>query len=234
MFKLRTLTVFILVALLTTPIFAKKVKTAEHKDGVLTDLRLNYTMEIPKNWKVKTFKEKNEAPELLRTLLIQKNYMVNPDADAFDGEYTIPEVQVYAWETDMTKEAFLDSLKSAVEVHNTQIDLIDKLNLLLSGEYVAVQEVTLSGEDCTLAFFKRKWDRTLVGDPSDPRLRAYGGRIVQSIHDVHEIYIFKHNDWLYVIQGIAEAEFYSRVEQEIKKIVTSLQFGDMPVAESAE
>ncbi len=234
MLKVKGFIVFAIVVLLAIPSMAKKVKTVEEKDGVVTDLRLNYTLTVPNNWKVKKYKEKEDEPALMRTMFSQKNYLVNSDAKAFDGDFTIPEIQIYAMQTDMTPEAFFDSLKSAVKAHDSKLDIINKMNLVISGEFIQDREITLAGVHSMQAYFKRNWDRHIQGDPNDPRLRQYGGLMVQSIHDVHVVYAMNHNGWLFVIQGIAEAEFFTRVEPEFNQIISTMVFNDMEQAETAE
>lgn len=234
MFKFKSLIVLFIIVFLAAPLMAKKVKTVEHKDGVVTDLRLNYTLNVLDNWKVKKYKEKEDDIKIMRTFFSQKNYQVNSEAKQFDGDFTIPEIQIYAIPTDMTPEVFVDTLKASVKSHNSNLKIVNKLNIIMSGEFIQQREVILAGEHCIQAFFKRNWDRHIQGDPNDPRLRAYGGLKVQSIHDVHLMYILSHDGWLYVMQGIVEAEFYSRLEPEFNQIIQSLKFNDKQQADSAE
>lgn len=228
MSRFKLLMVFAIILSLAIPSFAKKVKTAECEKGVITDLRLNYTMECPENWKVKTYKEKEDEPQLLRVMMSQKNYRIDQQARDLGGDYTIPEIQVYARPAKMAPMEFLDSLKAAVHIHNSGDELINQLNLILTGEYVDMQEVVIAGENAIQARFKRNWKRELQADPDDPRYRQFGGLIVQDVHDVHEMFIFVHNGWLYVIQGLVEYQFYSEIQEEFRTIVSSMKFADMP------
>lgn len=234
MYKFKGLLVVLLIMLLAVPLMAKKVKTVDEKDGLVTDLRLKYTIQVQDNWKVKKFKEKTDEPKVFRTFFSQKNYQINADAREYDADFTIPEIQVYAMQTDMTPQVFMDSLEAAVKWHNSQNEIINKLNLIISGEYIQDKEVILAGEPCIQAFFKRSWERKLQADPDDPRYRHSGGLVVQDIYDVHIIYILSHSGWLYVLQGVAELEFYEQVEPEINEIIASLKFADQEQAETTE
>ena len=234
MFKVKHLMIAILVVVMAVPSLAGKVKTAKHKDNVLTDLRYGYTLDVPKNWKVKTFKEKSEKPEMLRALLLQKNYQINQQAKDLDADFTRPEIQIYVYSDTVSIDNFVEQLKSDVETHSSKHKLINQMNLILSGEYVGKQKIELGGVPAIQVFFKRQWKRIMQGEPYDPRYRERGGRIVRDVHDVHEIYILSHNDCLYVIQAIAENEFYFSVKNEFAKIISSIKLEDNVVPESPQ
>ncbi|MCD6161479.1 MAG: hypothetical protein J7K40_03580 [candidate division Zixibacteria bacterium] len=224
MIRCKYLIAVILIMLLAVPSIAKKVKTASNKDNILTDLRYHYTMDILKNWKIKTFKEKEEKPEVLRALLIQKNYRVNKEAKNLDADFTRPEIQIFARKDNITIEEFAELLKTDVKAHNSKDEIINQLNLLLSGEYIDMQTIEFGGEKAAQMFFKRRWERILQGDPEDPRYRHSGGRIVRDVIDVQEIYILNHNGNLIVIQACSEFEFYDTLKNEIFNIVSSIEF----------
>ena len=231
MFKSRQFLVCLLCIILAVPVFAgKKTKTAEAKDGVLTDLKLNYTIDVPKNWKVKTFKEEEDKPAVMRALLTQKNYQINMEARDLDGDFTIPELQIYARPTTMTTQEFFDKLKNDVKSHLSDDDIINQLNLLISGEYFDSMHVVLCGEEAIKARYKRVWERHLQADPDDARYRHTGGLIVQTVTDVHEIYMFVHDGYLYVIQDFCEYEFYGQMIEEFANIVASMKFQDTGAA----
>lgn len=226
MIRCKYLIAAILVVLLAAPSIAKKVKTAKHKDNVLTDLRYQFNLDILKNWKVKTFKEKEEQPEILRALLIQKNYRINQEAKDLDADFTRPEIQIFARLDTTSAKNFMKLLKADVKVHNSKDDIINQLNLMLSGEYIDMQTIEFDGEQVIQAFFKRRWERILQGDPDNPKYRHSGGRIVRDVIDVHEIYILNHNGNLLLIQASSEFEFYDSLKDEFFKIVSSIKFDD--------
>jgi len=147
--KARYLLIISIVLFMAIPSFAKKIKTAECKNNILTDSRYGYTMSIPDNWKTKTYKEKQEEPKVLRALLMQKNYQVNREARDLDGDFTIPEIQVYVRADTMSADTFIKLLQDAVLSHNSEDDIINQLNLVLSGEFIARQEVELCGRNGT-------------------------------------------------------------------------------------
>ena len=123
-----------IIAMLVIPAAAKKTKTAIYKDGVLTDQKLNYTMEVPDNWKVKTYKESEDEPAVLRVLMSKKNYNINREVEELDGDYIIPEIQIYARQDTMSPEGFLEKLKTAVDMRNSSDDIITQMSLVMEGE----------------------------------------------------------------------------------------------------
>lgn len=224
-----------LIAMLVIPAAAKKTKTATNENGVLTDQRIGYTMEVPDNWKVKTYKESEDNPAVLRVLMSQKNYQINREVEELDGDYIIPEIQVYARQDTMSPEGFLEKLKNAVELRNSGDDIISQLGLVMEGEFVQSGEAELGGLPVIVAYFKRNWERHLQADPGDPRYRHTGGLIVRETHDIHEVYILKHGGDLIVIQGLCEAEFYHNILMaEFGKIIGSLKFGDIEKSDAGQ
>lgn len=239
MAKVKILIVYVLTILIALPAIAGKQKTAEFKDSILGDNKLNYTLEVPKNWKVKTFKEKPEKPEILRAILLKKNYKINNEVKEFNGDFTIPEIQIYARLDEMTAEEFLETLKKDVQSHNSGDDIITQLNLILSGEFVGKEEIEIDSVPAIHTLFKRNYTRRLQGEPYDPRYRQHGGLIIRYEHDVHEVYVCKHQGYLIVIQGFSEREFYPQNREEFAKIFSSLKFAntddaDQPVEEGFE
>ncbi len=224
--RTKIILVLVLIAALNIPALAKKQKTAVFKDNVLSDQKLNFTLEVPKNWKVKTFKEEPEELSILRAVFLKKNYKINKEVKELGGDFTIPEIQIYARMDEMTPMEFLEILKKDIKSHNSEDDIITKLNLILSGEFLGKEEIELDGIPAIHALFKRKYTRRLQGDPSDPRYRQYGGLIIRSEHDVHDVYILKRNDYLIVIQFFSEREFYPPNRDEFTKILSSLKFND--------
>lgn len=224
MMKAKGLVIFIMVVMMVAPVMAGKTKTAECKDKVLTDLRYNFTIDVPDNWKSKTFKEKAEEPEALRALLTQKNYQINQQARDLGGEFIIPEIQIYVRPATMTTAEFLEKLKHDVELRSSDDKIINQMDLLLAGEFQVSQEFVLAGNKAIQALFKKPWKRQLQAEADDPKYRAFGGRIVQDVHNVHEVYIFEHNGNLFVINALVENEFYRIVTEEFANIISTLKF----------
>jgi hypothetical protein len=216
--------VFMLVIMIGVPAIAGKTKTAECKDNVLTDLKYNYTIDVPDNWKVKTFKEDAGKPEVLRALLMQKNYQVNRDVKNIGGEFIIPEIQIYVRPAAMTAAEFLEKLKHDIEMRSSDDNIISQMNLVLDGEFQGSDEVVLAGNKTIRAMFKRPWERHLQAEADDPKYRQYGGLIIQNVHDVHEVYIFERDGDLFVINDQVENEFYLVIKEEFAQIISSLKF----------
>jgi len=228
MHKCKHFFILMIVFAMLVPLAAKKVKTGECKDNHYRDLRYGMTLEIPDNWKTKTFKEKEDKIKTFRALFVQKNYEVNLEARELGGDYTIPEIQVYVRPDTKTPAEFVDSLKAATMTHDSTDDIINQMNLVLSGQYVAAQEIEMAGVQVHQAYFKREWKREMQGDAADPRYSHYGGLVMRPVHDVHEVYVCSKDGNLYVIQAFAENEFYPRVQDEFARIISSLGFGNEP------
>jgi len=217
------ITMFLALAI-CQPLWAAKIATAEMKNDTLRDLKVNFSLEIPKNWKVKTFKEEVDEPELLRAILQQKNYQINQEAKNLAGDYTIPEIQFFARKDTLSAAGFITRLINDINLRSSEDDIINQLNLLLMGEYVTTQQVSLGGQPATQAFFKRNWERQMTAEADDPHYRQHGGLIVRKVNDVHEVYALNYQDYLIVIQANVEFEFYQAVKEEVDKMLLTLAF----------
>ena len=200
--------------------YAGKPKTGEYKAGILADGKLNYTLHVADNWRVRTFDE----PSVMRALLIKKNYEVNRMVKDLGGDFTIPEIHIYARPDTTAPKAFLARLQEEVQSHNSNDNIISKLDLLLSGEFIMMQETMIDSIPTVQALFKKNFTRRLEMDPNDARYRQFGGMLAQNEHEVREIYIFSRDGWLFLIQAFAEREFYPVNQGEFQKIIGSLKF----------
>jgi hypothetical protein len=208
--------------ILTTLVFGGKVKSGDYKNGILTDSQLGYTMSIPDNWRVKVFDE----PAVERALMIKRNYEINKTVKDLGGEFTIPEIRIFARPDSLSATAFLDKIKAELATHKTNDNIISQMDIITSGEYSMMQEMKLDSIPTIKAIIKKNYERKLEVDPNDARYRQYGGLLVQNEHIVHELYIFKHNGQLFIIQAFAEREFYPMNKEEFSKIIGSIIFMD--------
>ncbi len=218
--KCRLITILFVGLALATTGFAGKVKSGDYKNGILTDSQLGYTLSIPNNWRVKVFDE----PALQRVLMIKRNYEINKMVKDLGGEFTIPEIRIFARPDSLSPIEFLNRLKDDIAVHKTNDNIISQLELLNSGEFSQVQDMKLDSIPAIKAIFKKNYERKLEVDPNDAHYRQYGGLLVQNEHLVHELYIFKRGGQLFVIHAFAEREFYPMNKEEFGKIIGSIVF----------
>jgi hypothetical protein len=212
----------ILVLCLAQFALAKKEKTVEVKDTLITDAKYNYTMVVNKNWKVKGFTE----PSIERVYLEKKNYSVNPEVKTYGGDYTIPTIVVFAQEFSGTPDDFISILQASLEEHRSDNSIVQKLGLLMDSEMVTSGEATIDSIKAKHVILKRNYKRLLAKD-------AYGGstdpaqqpeKFIND-HEVHELYIFKKDNTLFVFQAYSEREFY-RAEnmEEFEGIASKISF----------
>jgi hypothetical protein len=220
MLRFKIYCIAVIGILISVSLYAGKQKTAQLKNNNLTDLQLGYSINVPDNWRVKAFDE----PSVTRVYLSKKNYEINRDVKALGGEYAVPEIWIYSRPDTISPQGFLENLKNMVQSHQSTDNIMTKLNLGLTGEFVMMREAQIGDIPVIQALFKRNYTLELQGDPSDPRYRAFGGHIARNEHVVHEIYIFQHGQNIYVIQAYAEREFYSVNKEEFTKIIGSFKF----------
>lgn len=199
---------------------AKKEKTALFKDGVLKDLKYNYSLNVSSNWKVKEFKE----PSVERAFLEKKNYSVNREVQTYGGDYTIPTVLIYVQEFNGSVGDFEALLKKSVEEHQSNNEVISKLGLLVDGEFVISGDVAIDSTRARQVILKRNYKRLLSADaygrstrPTDQPERYIND------HEVHEIYLIKKDSLLYIIQAFSEREFYQENKVEFDALILSLK-----------
>jgi hypothetical protein len=212
----------ILVLCMAQFALAKKEKTIEVKDTLITDLKYNFTMAVNKNWKAKGFNE----PSIERVFLEKKNYSVNPEIKTYGGDYTIPSIVIYAQDFGGTPDDFISLLQASLEEHRSDNNVIQKLGLLMDSELVTVGDSVIDSIKAKHVVLKRNYKRLLAKD-------AYGGKNDPAQqpekfindHEIHELYILKKDATLFVYQAFCEREFY-RAEnmEEFEGIASKLVF----------
>jgi hypothetical protein len=213
--------VLILMAL-ASPGIAKKEKTIVQQDTLVTDVKYGYSFSVNENWKVRDFKE----PSIERAFLEKKNYSVNREAQAFGGDYTVPTILVYAQQFDGSLEDFEALLKKSLDEHQSDNEIIRKLNLLQTGEFVASNSARIDSLPARQIFLKRNYKRLL----STVRFgrETSGNQPTEKYindHEVHELYVTKKDNVLFVCQAYCEREFYARENRaEFQAMANSFRF----------
>lgn len=212
----------ILVLCLAQFAFAKKEKTIVVNDTLITDAKYNFTMSVNKNWKVKGFNE----PSIERVYLEKKNYSVNPEVKTYGGDYTIPTIVVFAQEFSGSPDDFISILQASLEEHRSDNNIVQKLGLLMDSELVTSGDATIDSIKAKHVILKRNYKRLLAKD-------AYGGstdpaqqpeKFIND-HEVHELYILKKDNILFVYQAYSEREFYRGENMdEFESIASKMAF----------
>lgn len=209
---LKKLTVFIVIIFLSIPLaYAKKNKTVEIKDGVITDTLYGWTMHFPDNWKAKSLKE----PSLERVYLTKKNYSVNQYIQTYGGNYTIPTFLVYAQEFDGDIYAYEALIKRCLDEHRSDNKLISKMGISKDCDFITSSNVIIDSTEARQIYIKRNYKRVL-----DVR----GETKYINDHEVHEIYLVKVGNIMFVIHGYCEREFYESNQEEFLAFVQSINF----------
>ena len=206
----------VIIMISASAVFAKKPSTVEFKDNVLKDSVCGYTLNIAKNWKVVKFNE----PNIQRVYLQKKNYSVNPKLKEMGGDYTIPTVTIFSEKFDGTPENFEALIKKCLEEHKSDDKIVNQMGLLVNGEFINSSQVTIDSSMARQVLMKRNYKRVLTGD------NLSGGINYINDHEVHEIYIMKKGDNIYVIQCYCEREYYLENQDDFHSIVSSFKFID--------
>jgi hypothetical protein len=215
------LAALVMVALSASLAGAKKEKTITYKDGILTDAKYGYTMVVSDNWKVKSLDE----PSVERAFIQKKNYSINRMSQTYGGDYTIPTVNLYAMEFDGTPEDFEDLLKTSLEEHRSDNEIIPKLHLLRDGEFVVSGPATIDSTECRQIVLKRNYKRLLANDAYGRYSDQQQVEKVINDYEVHELYVVKRNNILYVFHAYSEREFYSKENKdEFESMAASIKF----------
>jgi hypothetical protein len=221
MMNKRILAVLAMIALLASVAGAKKEKTITYKDGNLTDAKYGYTMTVGENWKVKSLNE----PDVERAFIQKKNYSINRMIQAYGGDYTIPTINLYAMEFAGTPEDFENLLKTSIEEHSSDNEIIPKLRLLRDAEFVVSGFASIDSNDGRQIIIKRNYKRLLSNDPYGSESEQRQVEKVINDHEVHEIYVFKKDNILFVFHAFSEREFYSKENKdEFEAMAASIKF----------
>jgi len=209
---LKRLIVFIVIVLMSiTAAYAKKQKTVEIKDGLITDTLYGWTMNFPDNWKAKSLKE----PSLERVYLTKKNYSVNQYIETYGGDYTVPTFLIYAQEFDGDVLAYEALIKRCLDEHRSDNELISKMGIMKDCDFITSGNVVIDSMAARQIYIKRNYKRVLDirGEPK-----------YINDHEVHEIYLVKVDNIMYVIHAYCEREFYEANQEEFLAFVQSINF----------
>jgi hypothetical protein len=200
--------------------YAKKEKTVTFKDGVLTDTIFHFSMQVPEIWKVRSFNE----PSVERAFLEKKNYSINRKVQTYGGDYTIPTVIIFAQEFNGAAGDFEALLKKSMDEHRSDNEIISKLGILRDSDFIIAGDVIIDSLQGRLVLLKRNYKRVLAKD-------AYGrspspvqeSEEVINDHEVHELFLVKKGDVLYVIQAYSEREFYPENKIDFDPLILSIK-----------
>jgi hypothetical protein len=215
----------ILVLCLAQFALAKKEKTIVVSDTLITDAKYHFSMAVSKNWKVNSFNE----PSIERVYMEKKNYSVNPEVKTYGGDYTIPTVVVFAQEFSGSMDDFISLLQASLDEHRSDNSIIQKLGLLMDSEMVtsgdAVVDSTIKAKHIILKRnYKRLLAKSAYGGSTDPSQQPE--KFIND-HEIHELYIFKKDNILFVFQAFCEREFYRQENMdEFEGMASKINFLD--------
>jgi hypothetical protein len=202
--------------------YAKKEKTITRQDTLVTDNKYGYSLVVDNNWKVRDFKE----PSIERVYLEKRNYSVNREAQSFGGDYTIPTVVIFAQEFNGAIGDFEALLKKSLDEHSSDNEIIQKLNLLRDSEYVISNDLVIDSIPARQVFLKRNYKRLLSPNSysSDTRVERQADRFIND-HEVHELFLVKNGNILYVFQAFCEREFFAKENKdEFESMAKSMKY----------
>ncbi len=227
----KTLYVFISIILVVAVAQAKKNKTAKIKDNIAIDLKYGWQIKVRDNWKAKSLRE----PSVERLFMEKKNYLVNPYVDMYDAEYTIPRAMIYVQEFSGSEKDFEALIKISLLEHRSDNAIIRKMGLLRDSEFIISGDVlidTIHALQALQVYVKRTYERVLV----IPDRSGFGSPREQYIndHEVHEIYIMKKENLIYVFQAYCEREFYESNADEFQSMIRTFEISPEPISGAAE
>jgi len=197
--------------------YAKKVKTGVDTDNLYADSRYGVTFEKNDSWKFKIKKEKEDKPEMIRTVLNKLVYKI-PDERKFSPEnWTAPYGGLLIDTTSLSLEQFKGILINT-ESKNKQRRAIAKIAEILNrGEFIGERRLQVGnlGLGCALTF-KEEY-KVQTRDFRD----NYN---VISDHVMGELYLTIQDNKFYVLFFTAERTEYRLAKEEIEKMLTTLKF----------
>ena len=195
--------------MLSPAAFAKK-KTVEIKDNTIIDPTYGWSMTFPDNWKAKALKE----PNLERVYLIKKNYSVNQYIQTYGGDYTIPTFSIFIQEFNGDLAEYEALIKRSLDEHRSDNELISKLGLLKDADFITSGNVVIDSTQARQIYIKRNYKRVLDVNDEPKYIND---------HEVHELYLIKKDNLMYVIQAFCEREFFETNQEEFTKLVMSFK-----------
>jgi hypothetical protein len=119
---------------------------------------------------------------------------------------------VFVQEFDGDVYAFEALIRRCLDEHRSDNKLISKMGILEDCDFITSGNVIIDSTEARQIFLKRNYKRVLDvrGEPK-----------YINDHEVHEIYLLKKGDLIYVIQAYCEREFYDSNHEEFLDLVES-------------
>jgi len=124
----RALIIGVIAALLIPSVMARKPKVRAGKvaDGIYTDKKYEFSMNIQENWKPNVKLNKSK----FRLVLVQKNYEIPGDYLEAPDYTNVPRITLWVDTTSMSAFQFLDSLLSPGFKSNQKKELLREFDIL--------------------------------------------------------------------------------------------------------
>ena len=122
-------------------------------------------------------------------------------------------------------EDFEALLRKSLDEHRSDNAVIPKLGLLSDAEFVVSGGASIDSIDARQIIVKRNYKRLLANDAYGRSSEQQQVEKVINDHEVHEIFVFKKGDILYVFHAVSEREFYSKENKdEFEAMAASIKF----------
>lgn len=218
-----------LVSLMAPCTGAGKEKTADIDENLAVDLKYGWSIQVQDNWKVKNLNE----PNVERLFMEKKNYLINPYVERYGGDYTVPRIIIFAQEFEGSVRDFEALLKKSLDEHRSDNEIINRMELLRDGEFITSGDVIIDSLPALQMYAKRSYQRVLAIPESGSGLGSVREEYIND-HEVHEVYLVKKDNIIYVIQAYCEREFYNANAEEFQKLVRSFRIPKESSATSPE
>jgi hypothetical protein len=194
----------------------KKSKAGEIKDGVYTDNKYGFSLDIPDTWDASVKKDDSKV----RLILVKKQFDI-PNEYRHAPTYTqAPRVTVYVDTTSMPEQMFLDSLLSDQYKSDQKNEMLQDFKLLF-GDVTNIRRTKMKIGDIEGALMtgERRYSinvqrQGIDGDRADLVTNYYAG----------SLFVVKKGDDVIIFHFICEKNYFAAEYMDFEKLLKGFKF----------
>ena len=219
--------IFIVLSILLIPnVFARKQpnKAGKVSDYVYEDKEYKFKLTLNDDWKYRI----QDNDDACRMVLTQVDFAIPPDYNDSPDYTKIPRVAVFLVESNMSANAFIDSLVSDSYNSDVKGELLKEFEILrISGGsgFSAEKLVPRGRDEFDIGPLRAYTWSAQVKYTNEISMSAssIGGKRVKGAYGGEIIAVKKGNQML-VFHTICEWQYYNTVKEAVNKVVTTLKW----------
>jgi hypothetical protein len=216
------------LALVGGAVAGKKQKVGTVKENLYTDNLYGFTFQAFDNWKFAGIdKEDTTKPKQRRFVLVQKNYHIPTRRGGNQENYTPPTLGLWVDTSSLPIDTFAVEIADRKTKLKARKLLAKDFPLLRKGNFEQQGAIQIGGANGIIQKYRMEYEAQLYNRATD-----YYSVIEELL--LGDLYIVEKDGRMFVFYFRAERENYPIVNEEVKKMILSMDFEPSVATEEEE